>query len=338
MLLYYLVICANKQLVSEAANFFILDWSRMSSCENSDSPKELGQELNKVEHRKLGCAALPPDVTGQYTSDVQFAEGHRRITDEPDDETGPDKDIDGLDAIEETVEAIDTAATTLDSEEESDDTQETTHKTEASPEAGEKTGEAQDRPKVSAEVVEEFGEFYGANLHNLVAYMAQRGVSDPESVAHGVFEETFRKLDRYTPGMDMRAFVMTCAKHRVIDNYRYAGRHKEDLDPDVGTLPATTKETAPSAESEALTVSLEERLSTLPESQVNPLFKGILLAIYRDGKQASEYAREIGANENTIRGYHSRALRVVEELAGAQPGMDKREKRAIVADFLGLHD
>jgi len=136
----------------------------------------------------------------------------------------------------------------------------------------------------------------------------------------------------------MRALVFTYTRNTMLDTYRYARRHKEELDPDVGMTPDTSKDAAPSAESEALTLSLEKRLGATSDFHIRPIYKDILLAVYRDGKQLNEYARETGVNENTMRQYHSRALRAVEKLAGVRPDMDEHEKRGIVADFLGLQD
>jgi len=115
----------------------------MSSCEHSDSPKEIGPEASEVERRKLGCAALPPDVTGQRASDARFAEEHRSFGDGPEDADSLDEGVDDLDVTEETADATPAA------DEASDDTQEATDRTDASPDASEGTDEAKDRPRNS---------------------------------------------------------------------------------------------------------------------------------------------------------------------------------------------
>lgn len=142
----------------------------------------------------------------------------------------------------------------------------------------------------------------------VLSYVRARGAPDPEDVLGDVFLQVVRKLGSFEGDRrQFRAWTLTIAHHRLVDNYRGRVRRPEVLSPVQELVMAAPQGDAEAAALEGL--QLEEALSLirkLPQVQ-----QDVLLLRLVAGLSCEEVAAVIGRRSSAVRVVQHRAIKAL---------------------------
>jgi RNA polymerase sigma-70 factor (ECF subfamily) len=159
-----------------------------------------------------------------------------------------------------------------------------------------------------------WAQLYASLAPAVTSYARGHGAREPEDVTGEVFLHVVRGLERFSGGEhELRAWVLTIAHRRVVDDLRRRGRRPADP-AEPGTVErAAGADPDPRADPEAAAADSAVRaaLAALPVDQRSVM----LLRIFGD-MTIEEIARAVGKRPGAVKALQRRAIR---RLAGAYP-------------------
>lgn len=158
-------------------------------------------------------------------------------------------------------------------------------------------------------------ELYSGLAPIVLRYLKARRAPDPEDLLGDVFVQVVRKLDSFTGGEEeFRAWVITIARHRLIDRSRERGRRPVDPQPDdliaqVGPSGDVEGDVMRNLDAERLRSAIFD----LSPDQQDVIVMRLLL-----GFNIDEVASALGKNPGAIKALQSRGVRALRRSLGPQ--------------------
>jgi RNA polymerase sigma-70 factor, ECF subfamily len=151
-----------------------------------------------------------------------------------------------------------------------------------------------------------FEELYGQLAGSVTRFAHSRSAEDPEGLTNDVFLAAFRHLDDFDgDDDDLRGWVFTIARNKLIDDARRRSRRPPTVDAGV----AETDHSLASAESHVVgTDWVHDQLRILTDEQ-----REVLLLRIVGGLTVPEIAEVVGRSIGSIKALQRRALRQLEK-------------------------
>ncbi|HEU5082035.1 MAG TPA: sigma-70 family RNA polymerase sigma factor [Acidimicrobiales bacterium] len=148
----------------------------------------------------------------------------------------------------------------------------------------------------------------------LVGFARARGADDPEGLADDVLVQMCRSISTFEGNLaQLRAWVFTIARNRLIDERRRAGRRVDALPVEPGSVPET-----PVVDPASVGVEERERVERLLASLTDEQREVVVLRVIV-GLSVEETARVVGRRAGAVRALQHRALRQLRaELVGEE--------------------
>jgi RNA polymerase sigma factor (sigma-70 family) len=147
-------------------------------------------------------------------------------------------------------------------------------------------------------------ELYRAFSPTVLGYLRGQGAPEAEDVTGEVFLQVVRDLHRFEGDRAaFKAWVLTIAHHRFIDQRRRARRRPVEL----VAVPEEPKRTAPDAEVEALALLGAERVRELMAA-LSPDQRAVLLLRIVGDLTAEEIGRAVGKRPGAVKALQRRGL------------------------------
>lgn len=148
----------------------------------------------------------------------------------------------------------------------------------------------------------------------LVGFARARGADDPEGLADDVLVQMCRAISSFEGNLaQLRAWVFTIARNRLIDERRRAGRRIDARPVEPALLPDT-----PTVDPASLEVEDRERVDRLLASLTDEQREVVVLRVVV-GLSVEETAQVVGRRAGAVRALQHRALRQLRaELVGEE--------------------
>lgn len=151
-----------------------------------------------------------------------------------------------------------------------------------------------------------FEELYGQLAGSVTRFAHSRSAEDPEGLTNEVFLAAFRHLDDFDGGDDdLRGWIFTIARNKLIDDARRRSRRPRTVDEEVSDADHMTA----SAESDVVgTDWVHDQLEILTDEQ-----REVVLMRVVGGLTVPEIAEVVGRSIGSIKALQRRALRQLEK-------------------------
>jgi RNA polymerase sigma-70 factor (ECF subfamily) len=157
---------------------------------------------------------------------------------------------------------------------------------------------------------EAWAEIYRELAPRVLGYVRARGAQDPEDLLGEVFLRAVRDIGAFRGGeRELRAWVLTIAHHRLVDDLRRRARRPQELGEDTLDL---DRGLVGDVEEEALGRIGAERVRELIRGLTEEQQSVLLLRILGD-LTIEEVARAIGKRPGAVKALQRRALRSIKE-------------------------
>lgn len=146
---------------------------------------------------------------------------------------------------------------------------------------------------------------YDGHAAVVLRFLRARGAADPDNLLGDVFLQVVENIGRFTGGeRQFRAWLLTIARHRAIDESRRRDRRPEDLvDDPVLVAWGPAGDTQADAAHALAHSRILEALAELPSDQRDVLFLRILADLKID-----EVARVLGKRSGAVKALQARAI------------------------------